>query len=40
MYDYGLRRLTAQSSVLSLLRADFRLISGNEQDGGRLRLDG
>ena len=26
-------------SVLSLVRADFRLVSGNEQDGRRLRFD-
>ena len=34
--------LTADCPVLSLssVRADFRLVTSNEQDGGRLRLDG
>ena len=34
------RRLTVQYSFLSLVRADFCLLSGDESDSGRLRLDG
>ena len=35
-----IRQLTAQPFLLSLVRADFRLASSYEQNGGRLRLDG
>ena len=36
----NLCQLTVQPSYLSLVRADFRLVSGYEQDGRRLRFDG
>ena len=38
--EMSIRQLTAQPFILSLVRADFRLVSSYEQDSGRLRLDG